>query len=44
VLKRSHWMCKSIPESRLMFVAVDRETSGLYSRQVSGVSHLLHEA
>src|SRR5947208_16454519 len=40
VLKRSHWMCKSIAASRRMCVAVDRETSGLRPRQDSYVQHV----
>src|SRR5207302_2301629 len=40
VLKRSHWMCKSIAESRRMCVAVDLETSGLRPRQDAYVQHV----
>src|SRR5713101_1818527 len=40
VLKRSQRMCKSIAESRLMFVAIDRETSGLRPRQDAYVHHV----
>src|SRR5712692_1681133 len=40
VLKRSHWICKSIAASRRMFVAVDLETSGLRPRQDSYVQHV----
>src|SRR5882724_6338147 len=40
VLKRSHWICKSIAESRRMCVAVDLETSGLRPRQDAYVQHV----